>query len=724
MPYTRFPLLALLLLTVLSACGQPAPTTTETTPPPSRRELTRNAMRASVWRFVYCLEDDQDPTKLVAFLEEVAAAQPFDKRIEVVNCRDVPEEELRTQSYTAFGSLMPVSTPTYGDNGYNLIPNHRRAADDVVFLPYYDNPWDDGQALTAFYLADDANQLTDVLRRELDGNFDRLFWPNWAYEIHRANGDRVYGSFKGSGWAFDAAEEVALKSPDVPVYDADGLKIFAYDGAIPNANTDLVANTLRRINFMLTSNDISATTVYPEVRLYPTLERIGLRRDDMAPVQYDRQKHVLHVVPSFVSEDELLLHFSTWHLFVARTQVLSEDLKATIAGHQHRLSAEIGNERYGRRITEAMRVNATGILGRPDQERPSLLLQEARARMKAIESAGRVAPPTRKPFPTTPLAGMTFAHEGYRVHNGYGGEKIKPSLDSLATLNVNALAIVPYTFMRDPGQPTSLHIPDRAGSENDYATACSAREASDRGWFTLLKPQIWIGGGSWPGDVDFATDEEWNTFFENYTYWILHYAVLAEREGIDALCIGTELVKTTVKHPARWREMIRKIRTIYGGQLTYAANWGEEFEQFAFWDDLDAIGLNSYYPIASGETATDEELLNGARRWLQMAAEHSRDEGRPLWLTEVGYRSVAAAWQHPHAEAGERAFSAEDQARCYRALWTAAAETPELTGAFVWKWPSYIGYDGGRRSPNRGFTPGGKAAAKELEQFYERWRKR
>jgi len=321
------------------------------------------------------------------------------------------------------------------------------------------------------------------------------------------------------------------------------------------------------------------------------------------------------------------------------------------------------------------------------------------------------------------LAGMTFAHQGYRIHNGYGGEKIKPSLDSLEVLSVNSLAVVPYTFMRNPAKPTKLSIPKGAGGENDWATICSLREAAKRGWFTLLKPQIWIGGGHWPGDVAFTSAEDWDTFFRNYEFWIMHYALIAEQEGVDALCLGTELVRTTVDHPDRWREIIAKVRAVYGGQLTYAANWGEEFENFAFWEDLDAIGLNSYYPISDKDDPSDEELLNGARSWFRMAAEVSEKTNRPLWLTEVGYRSVEGAWKNPHAESDGRSPSNETQARCYQAMLTAAGETPELKGMYLWKWPSYLGIEG-HRYPGTAFTPGGKPAASVLQEFNTEWRKR
>ncbi|PPK86405.1 hypothetical protein CLV84_3331 [Neolewinella xylanilytica] len=312
---------------------------------------------------------------------------------------------------------------------------------------------------------------------------------------------------------------------------------------------------------------------------------------------------------------------------------------------------------------------------------------------------------------------MTFAHEGYRGHDGYGGDLVGPSMDSLKSLGVNAVAIVPYTFMRGMGPVDTFPIPDHYGAENDSAVLHSIRNAQARGLYVMLKPQIWVRGG-WPGSIDFATDAEWDRFFRAYGEWILHYAEMAQREELYALCIGTELVQATRKHPERWRDMIRRIRDRYDGVLTYAANWGEEFEQFSFWEELDVMGLNSYYPLSDDPEATPAELTLGAVSWMRMADSTSRVHDRPLWLTEVGYRSVAGAWRNPHAEAGDRVASEEAQARCYAALSAAVCSSERLAGMFVWKWPSYLGHQEDRDGRRVGFVPGGKPAGELLRTLY------
>jgi hypothetical protein len=752
-----YPIIFLLLVIFSTqSCGGPVKSNASDTSieqeTESPRRTIRKAMRASIWRFVYCLEEGADGEGLISLLNEMAAKQPFGKRIEVVSCTEIGTDSLGAGPLTLFGNRLPggaESLPVRKDSTvWKLAPDKTFVNADVLLLPYYQNPWSEAPTVAGFFLSDDLTELVDRLRIEYGTQPNRMFWPNWAYELHRANGDLIYGSFADTSWSFDAKAELSLKSPDAPVSKDGGIEIFAYDGTVAPGEVVKVRSGLEQIRLLSNVVLDGDSDFFPEVRLYPNLERIGLRTGMMDPVQYNTEEKVLHLVPSFVSAEDLRLSLVAWQPFIGEYGK-AENWEEIVVLVQQEAGPRLSG--LAQRMKEAHRLQRIGLSEMPSQEDPSRLLEEARKRLGAAAVSGgaenslaehlrslaggaslsslaplkpypapAAAPPKKTRLPSQSFAGMTFAHEGYRIHNGYGGEKIKPSLDSLGKLHVNALAIVPYTFMRNPNKPTTLFIPDNAGSENDWATACSAREAAARGWFTLLKPQIWLGGGHWPGDVDFETEAEWDTFFKNYTYWILHYAVLAEREQIDALCLGTELVKTTLQQPERWKEIIRKVRQVYGGQLTYAANWGDEFEGFTFWEDLDAIGLNSYYPLSKKDAPTDEELLAGARSWMTMAAEVSRKTNRPLWLTEVGFRSVDKAWANPHADAGDRNISGSAQARCFAALTTAANETPELKGMFIWKWPSYLGRESWRGG-GKEFSPGGKPAAEVIGAFNAAW---
>ena len=311
--------------------------------------------------------------------------------------------------------------------------------------------------------------------------------------------------------------------------------------------------------------------------------------------------------------------------------------------------------------------------------------------------------------------GFTYAHEGYQIHNGYLSERSDAALGRLQRLGIDAVAVVPYTFMSAPTEIVSLEVPRRAGSETDEDIAHVIRRARERGLTVLLKPQIWVRR-SWPGEIEGTTPADEDRMFREYGEWIRHYALMAQELEVPLFAIGTELSKLTHGHRHRWQTLIGDIRRLYSGKLVYAANWGKEVQQVDFWDLLDYIGVDFYYPLSAHEHPSDEELEKGFEAALnQVRALHERHR-KPVILTEIGYASTKSPWKNPHASDKERELSPEDQARAYEIAFRCLAdETEWIHGMYWWKWPTDLrrGGDG-----HRGFTPNGKAAEDVLRRWY------
>jgi hypothetical protein len=322
--------------------------------------------------------------------------------------------------------------------------------------------------------------------------------------------------------------------------------------------------------------------------------------------------------------------------------------------------------------------------------------------------------PEQAPLPY--LKGFNFAHEGYRMHNGYGSQKADDALlEMKESLFVNAVAIVPYSFLKNPNTAVPIPVVKRSGTETDEAVVHTCVSSKKLGLTVMLKPQLWLGGGSWPGDIAMPSDEDWDTFFKFYKHWILHYAMLAEIYDLDVLCLGTEMVKTTAAREKDWRELIRSVRQVYRGQLTYAANWGEEFENIQLWDELDFIGLNCYYPLSAKDNPSDRELENAFEGILKKAKKKSEAYGKPLIFTEIGFASVQAPWKKPHEDWGELTYNAEHQKRCYEIVFKCLENQAWCQGILWWKFPSDM-Y--GHRRRETTFSPFGKPAAEVVRQWF------
>jgi hypothetical protein len=106
-----------------------------------------------------------------------------------------------------------------------------------------------------------------------------------------------------------------------------------------------------------------------------------------------------------------------------------------------------------------------------------------------------------------------------------------------------------------------------------------------------------------------------------------------------------------------WRRVVAEARRLFGGRLTYAANF-DQFEEVAFWDSLDLIGINAYFPLRRWELPglagadLEAQLAAGWRRVLSGVDGLRSRLGladRPVLLTEIGYVARANATVQPWA---------------------------------------------------------------------------
>jgi hypothetical protein len=302
-------------------------------------------------------------------------------------------------------------------------------------------------------------------------------------------------------------------------------------------------------------------------------------------------------------------------------------------------------------------------------------------------------------------------------------------MEPLVRAHITWIAQTPFGWQAAAAQPEiRLHTGSTKGGrggywgESDAGLIFTALQARQRGIKTLLKPHLWLrNGGTWPGDINMTSADDWQAWFASYSIFILHYAQLAEANGLEALCIGTELEHASVGHEKEWRALIKQIRKVYHGPLTYAANWSGEFEQIKFWDALDYIGIQAYFPL-SKTTAPEKTALLAA--WQdplrRIEAVHKRFK-KPVLFTEVGYKTTPDAaiepWAWPDRMAVVTSVDETTQRMCYEALFETFWTRPWLHGMFIWKWYPGLQPDGPARR-HLDFTPQHKPAERVLAEWY------
>ena len=279
-------------------------------------------------------------------------------------------------------------------------------------------------------------------------------------------------------------------------------------------------------------------------------------------------------------------------------------------------------------------------------------------------------------------------------------------------------AVMPFGFIRNLSSPEIIFDTDRQWFGETRQGAKQYIELLRRNKLKImLKPQIWIWRGEFTGDLKMASAEDWQILETSYEKFILTYAQLAQDTRVEIFCIGTELEEFIKARPEFWNQLVGKIRNIYKGSLTYAANW-DEYKRTPFWPQLDFVGIDAYFPLSEEKTPSVEALKAGWKPWKTKIEEIARETGKPILFTEFGYRSMDYTAKKPWlVDRNEEAVNLEGQVNAKRAIFEEFWSEDWFAGGFVWKW--FIHHDRAGGDQDNRFTPQNKPAEEIIRLFYK-----
>lgn len=333
---------------------------------------------------------------------------------------------------------------------------------------------------------------------------------------------------------------------------------------------------------------------------------------------------------------------------------------------------------------------AAAMLGRWKGEDPRAIAYDIkRAGVESIDDPLVQVPlaagvPRRSSFRETPptfLKGATVSVvnriERHLIANGS-----KEVFARLHERGYTAISLIPFAGTRGDAV---LRFDRHPAGETDLSMQLGAARAHALGMQVMLKPHIWPRGGD-PTKFEPAS---WETWFASYEKYLVHEALLARAVHAEWLCIGTELSRSESR--PEWPRLIRIVRALYHGRITYAANF-DAFEKTPFWRELDAVGVDAYFPLAATMEATDAQLLAGARNAVARMRRVAKANGKSVILTELGYPSTPGAWIDPWSEHRDRPPDPAAQSRSFNAMLAALRGAREIGGYFVWKYESDPGF--------------------------------
>lgn len=238
------------------------------------------------------------------------------------------------------------------------------------------------------------------------------------------------------------------------------------------------------------------------------------------------------------------------------------------------------------------------------------------------------------------------------------------------------------------------------------------RQARRLGLQVMLFPIVLLEktkGKQWRGNIKPHNHLLW---FQNYQRELSRLAALAQQEGVESFCIGSEF-SSMERYGEQWTSLIKRIRKIFSGLLVYSANW-DHYRNISFWHKLDVIGISGYFKISSTPNPTLKVLLN-QWHWIRnrlLIWKRKKHLSQPIMFTELGYPNIQGASMEPWNYTRIVQPSLYEQALCYESFIRTWYSTEGLGGVYFYNWFGYPFHS------DTGYSPRGKPAALLIQAWY------
>ena len=262
---------------------------------------------------------------------------------------------------------------------------------------------------------------------------------------------------------------------------------------------------------------------------------------------------------------------------------------------------------------------------------------------------------------------------------GYQGNLAAQATSDIAGLGATWIQLTPTWRM---STATSSTI-DNRWTLTDTALLEAIDLAHSKGLKVLLKPHVDPQDGTDRWQINPSNRAVW---FGSYEQMMTHYATIARQTGVEEFSVGCELASMSgAADRGAWLTVIKAIKTVFSAPLVYAAK-ADEYTNVSFWDQLNFIGIDAYFPLSTTPT-TDISALEAA--WIPIRDQMSAfavGAGRRILFTEAGYPSLVGAAVEPWNNQYSSTPSQQEQAAAYEALFATFSGQPWWAGTFWWSW--------------------------------------
>ncbi|MBN1897215.1 MAG: hypothetical protein JW827_00420, partial [Spirochaetes bacterium] len=282
---------------------------------------------------------------------------------------------------------------------------------------------------------------------------------------------------------------------------------------------------------------------------------------------------------------------------------------------------------------------------------------------------------------------IDYSAEGYWTTDSH------VSVDRLYDDNVRDVAINVIVYQNTKNS-TSIYK-DANFTPQDAPVVDIINYAHSKGMRVFLKVMVNSKDGA-PRTT--FTPSNTDTWFASYKSIMTQYARMARTNNIEMFSVGCELKTLSGNsYLSKWTDIISAINNIYStGDLIYCANW-DEYDDVPFWNQLDYIGIDAYFPLESSADPTYTQISNawrsysgtyGTHNWVDEVDTFRASQGKEVIFTEIGYRSADYAAKEPWKEGTE--INLNLQVRCYEAAMKVWEPFSWFKGLYLWDWSTRL----------------------------------
>ncbi|MCE5279777.1 MAG: hypothetical protein ABFD92_20510 [Planctomycetaceae bacterium] len=347
-----------------------------------------------------------------------------------------------------------------------------------------------------------------------------------------------------------------------------------------------------------------------------------------------------------------------------------------------------------------------------------LILVIFAAALVGIGAVGMLGSPRNAPMQPPSLLAAPAPVEQMRgfclqFDNAQNVEFYHKSIDEIAATGANTICISVAGY-QEHGGSTSIFIDSRkVPSDRDLGELL--QHAHRKGLRVVFMPIVLLENPrkqEWRGQIN---PVNWKDWWEDYTNFVMHFVWTAQSNNVEIFSVGSELISTE-DQTDQWRKLIAKVRKHFSGRLSYSANW-DHYTVPKFWDDLDVVGMTTYYDLTEGAEPTLDRLMQG---WIPIKKDilsWQAKVNKPIIFTEVGWPNQATCAQYPwdYYRSPDKPAPLV-QADCFEAFFRTWGKETAVSGILVWEWKNHPDQEIGPRDTS--YVPCGKPAMNVIQKYF------